>query len=134
MLAIDYGIKRTGMAITGALQISINPLPTIDTKIFAERIKSLIESEDISTIVFGLSAHSDGRLTDVGTKVSKLIDKYQKEYDEIEFTTIDEAYSSIEAMNLLIKMGVKKSVRRQKQKIDQMSAVIILKNYLNSQA
>ncbi len=134
VLAIDYGLKRTGLALTGPLQISINPLPTVETKVFAERLKSLISLEDISTVVFGLSTHSDGNLTSVGIKVAKLIESFQSEYTEIEFTTIDESFSSVEAMNLLIEMGVKKSVRRKKEKIDQMSAVVILKKYLNSQS
>jgi len=134
VLAIDYGMKRIGMALSGPLQISINPLPTIETKVFSERLESLILTEDISAVVFGLPTHADGNLTDVGVVVDKLINKYKRQYPNIKFNVIDESYTSVQAVNLLMELGVKKSERRKKEKIDQMSAVIILKNYLNSQA
>ena len=134
VLAIDYGMKRIGMALSGPLQISINPLPTIGTKVFSERLESLILTEDISAVVFGLSTHADGNLTNVGVVVDKLINKYKRQYPNIKSNVIDESYTSVQAVNLLMELGVKKSERRKKEEIDKMSAVIILKNYLNSQA
>jgi len=132
VLSIDYGMKRTGMAWTDMLKISINPLPTVDTTNLEETLISLIVDNDVDIVVFGLSVHGDGVLTHVGEKVEKLMRKYQTKFPDIMFTAIDESYTSIRAKELMINLGVKKSQRRKKEKIDQMSAVLILKDYLNS--
>jgi len=131
-LSIDYGMKRTGMAWTDVLKISINPLPTVNTQIFNQTLVSLIADNDIEIVVFGLSAHGDGVLTQVGEKVELLLKKYQTKFPDIVFTTIDESYTSVRAKDLMLELGVKKSERRKKEKVDQMSAVIILKDFLNS--
>ena len=131
-LSIDYGMKRIGMAWTDVLKISINPLPTVDTQVFDQTLVSLIADNDIEIVVFGLSAHGDGVLTQVGEKVELLLKKYQTKFPDIVFTTIDESYTSVRAKDLMLELGVKKSERRKKEKVDQMSAVIILKDFLNS--
>ena len=131
-LSIDYGMKRTGMAWTDVLKISINPLPTVDTQVFDQTLVSLIADNDIEIVVFGLSAHGDGVLTQVGEKVELLLKKYRAKFPDIVFTTIDESYTSVRAKDLMLELGVKKSERRKKEKVDQMSAVIILKDFLNS--
>ena len=132
VLSIDYGMKRTGMALTDVLQISINPLPTVDTLVFEDTLMSLIADNTIETVVFGLSAHADGTLTYIGETVEKLLKKYRIKYPNVEFKTIDESYTSVQAKKLMLELGVKKSARRKKGKVDQMSAVIILKDFLNS--
>ena len=132
VLSIDYGMKRTGMAWTDVLKISINPLPTVDTQVFDQTLITLIADNDIEIVVFGLSAHGDGVLTHVGEKVELLLKKYQTKFPDIVFTTIDESYTSVRAKDLMLELGVKKSERRKKEKVDQMSAVIILKDFLNS--
>lgn len=131
-MSIDYGMKRTGMAWTDILQISINPLATIETQDFDQTITSLITDSEVSTVVFGLSVHADGTLTYVGEKVEKLLKKYQTKFPNILFTTIDESFTSVRARKLMLDLGVTKSKRRIKGKVDQMSAVIILKDFLNS--
>jgi putative Holliday junction resolvase len=120
------------MAWTDSLQISITPLATVETQLFDETFTSMIANNDISTVVFGLSAHGDGTLTYVGEKVEKLLNKYQVQFPSVEFATLDESFTSVRAKNLMLQLGVKKSKRRQKEKVDQMSAVIILKDFLNS--
>ena len=131
VLSIDYGMKRTGMAWTDILQISINPLATVDTQEFDQTLTALIADNEVSTVVFGLSVHGDGTLTYVGEKVEKLLTKFQTKFPNIVFTTIDESFTSIRARDLMLDLGVKKSKRRVKEKVDQMSAVIILKDFLN---
>ena len=119
------------MAWTDILQISINPLATVDTQEFDQTLTALIADNEVSTVVFGLSVHGDGTLTYVGEKVEKLLTKFQTTFPNIVFTTIDESFTSIRARDLMLDLGVKKSKRRIKEKVDQMSAVIILKDFLN---
>ena len=119
------------MAWTDILQISINPLATVDTQEFDQTLTALIADNEVSTVVFGLSVHGDGTLTYVGEKVEKLLTKFQTKFPNIVFTTIDESFTSIRARDLMLDLGVKKSKRRVKEKVDQMSAVIILKDFLN---
>ncbi len=119
------------MAWTDILQISINPLATVDTQDFDQTLTSLIANNEVSTVVFGLSVHGDGTLTYVGEKVEKLLATYKTKFPNIVFTTIDESFTSVRARDLMLDLGVKKSKRRIKEKVDQMSAVIILKDFLN---
>ena len=119
------------MAWTDILQISINPLATVDTHDFDQTLTSLIANNEVSTVVFGLSVHGDGTLTYVGEKVEKLLATYKTKFPNIVFTTIDESFTSVRARDLMLDLGVKKSKRRIKEKVDQMSAVIILKDFLN---
>ena len=120
------------MAWTDPLRISINPLTTISASIFNDKIKELIGTGEVDLVVFGLPTHTDNTLTKVGEKVKAIINNYSKKYPNVQFETVDESFTSVQAKNLLIQLGVKKSERRKKEKVDQMSAVIILKNYLNS--
>ena len=131
VLAIDYGYKRTGLAWTDPLRISLNPLPTIETKAFKEVLAEYLFDRGIDTVVFGLPTHKDGTITEVGSTVNKLIADLQKKYPDILFETVDESFTSVRARQLLFDLGVKKSKRRQKGTVDQMSAVLILKEYLN---
>ena len=132
IIAVDYGMQRTGMAWTDPLRISINPLPTVLTAQFEHTLRSLIEKEEVDTVVFGLSVHSDGTLTSVARKVKKVIDALRREFAQITFDLVDESFSSVEAKKLLKNLGVKKMQRSKKDQTDQYSALIILREYLES--
>lgn len=132
IVAIDYGMKRCGMAMTDVLRLSINPLPTVIQDQLMTTIDQILAQEEIDIIVFGESRHKDGNLTAVGRKVQEIIARLIKKYPHIHFDLIDESYSSQQALSTLIESGVKKKKRRDKGTIDQMSAVIILKNYLET--
>lgn len=131
ILAIDYGGKRCGMAWTDILQISNNPLDTIATEQFESKLVKMLELEEISDVVFGLPAHADGNLTAIGQKVVQLISQLRSRFPNISFHTIDEAFSSQRAVAHMLAMGTKKKRRRQKESVDQMSAVLILRDFLN---
>ncbi len=133
ILSIDYGEKRTGVAWTDALQISINPLTTIDTSKFESEIKKLLDTTKVSEVVYGLPCHKDGVLTKVGKKVVEIINKQKGEYPHILFHTIDESFTSQRARQMMLHLGAKKKKREQKSNIDQMSAVIILKDFIDRQ-
>ena len=131
ILGIDYGKKRTGMAWTDELQISINPLPTQNTEVFQTCICELMDTGQISDVVFGLPSHSDGTITNVGNDVLKLIQKLQNKYQKISFHTIDEAFSSQRARQMMLHLGTKKKSREKKENVDRMSAVLILKDFID---
>lgn len=132
ILGIDYGKKRTGMAWTDELQISINPLPTKNTVEFESCLCELIDTGQISDIVFGLPSHSDGTLTKVGKEVLRLIKKYSDKYQSISFHTIDEGFTSKRARQMMLHLGTKKKSREEKKNIDKMSAVLILKDFIDN--
>ncbi len=132
ILAVDYGLKRTGLAWTDPLRIAITPLDTIPTENFDDRLKELIETNELGEIVFGLPTHKDGNLTQVGQKVVKLVKVLETNFVDIKFHLVDESYTSIRASRLLVDLGVKKKKRRKKGTVDQMSAVLILKDFLNT--
>ncbi|MFT4568860.1 MAG: putative Holliday junction resolvase [Saprospiraceae bacterium] len=131
ILAIDYGGKRCGMAWTDVLQISNNPLETVKTEAFEEILKEFIDGGEVSDVVFGLPAHADGNLTKIGERIIKIIERFRIKYLEIQFHTIDESFTSVRAVQHMLDMGVKKKKRRQKESVDQMSAVLILRDFLN---
>ncbi len=132
LLAIDYGGKRCGMAWTDPLQISINPLPTVTTEHFEETLEVILEREEVSDVVFGLPTHTDGTITSIGVRVQAIVGRFGSRFSNIKFHFIDESFTSRRAVAHMVKMGTKKKKRRQKESIDQMSAVLILRDFLNS--
>lgn len=131
ILSVDLGQKRTGFAWTDELQISINPLPTQMSIDFHKYFTSLLKTEQVSDVVFGLPTHVDGQLTDIGQKVIKHINAYSTKFEKITFHTIDEAFTSRRARQLMVHLGTKKKDREQKENIDKMSAVLILKDFID---
>ena len=119
------------MAVTDPLQISINPLPTLTTEKLLDFLKEYFSNEDVGTLVIGYPTHADGTPTYLVKDIENLINKVAKIQPEILVVREDESYTSKEARNNMILMGVKKKKRQQKSEIDKASAVLILKSYLN---
>ena len=119
------------MAVTDPLQISINPLPTLPTEKLLDFLKEYFSSEDVGTLVIGYPTHADGTPTYLVKDIENLINKVVKIQPDILVVREDESYTSKEARNNMILMGVKKKKRQQKSEIDKASAVLILKSYLN---
>lgn len=133
ILAIDYGLKRCGMAISGPLRISINPLDTVSTDDVVDKILNVFSEYEIEMVLFGESRHKDGTPTKHMTNVKKLIDILRKKVkQEFKIAYVDESFTSFEAKSLMFEQGVKKKKRREKQMVDKVSAVLILKRYLDS--
>ena len=131
VLGIDYGGKRTGLCVTDMLQISINPLPTVKTDELWRFLKRCLSEEEVETIVIGYPTHSDGTPTKLTEQIDELINRVKSSFQGIDIVKVDESYTSQQARNNLIQMGVKKKARRQKENIDRGSAVLILKSYLD---
>ena len=130
IMSIDYGLKRSGVAVTDPLQIVVNGLAGIDTKELLSFIVKYMESESVEKIVFGLPLHADGTETYLKEKIDEFIPKIKKLAPEMSFDFQDEFHTSREAVDIMVRAGVKKKDRRDKSKIDQLSAVLILQRYL----
>ena len=122
------------MAWTDVLQISITPLPTCPTDEFESRLNKLLVTGEVGELVFGLPTHMDETVTAVGRKVIEIAKSIELKYSDIQVALIDEAFSSVDARQMLIQSGVKKKKRQEKGTVDQMSAVLILKDYINSKS
>ncbi len=131
ILAIDYGKKRTGIAVTDILKLSINGLPTVLTPDLLAFLKNYLKEEEVQTIVVGWPTHTDGNPTYLTKDIEILETQIKRLAPTIELKRVDESYTSMEAAKLILEHGVKKSKRRDKALTDKVSAMIILKRYLN---
>jgi len=131
LLAIDFGTKRTGFAITDDLQIIATALTTIPTHKVFEYIKDLLLKEKISSFIVGFPKDLKGRNTNSTAHVSSFIKKLQKQYNNIPIFKIDERFTSKIAKQTILSSGVKKNIRKKKELVDKISATIILQSYLD---
>lgn len=119
--------------MSGPLLIAINQLETVHSSQLVDTLIRLTDEYSIGTIVFGDSRHKDETLNKQGKELVGVVRKLKKILpQDISIDYEDESYTSLEAKDLLMASGVKQSKRREKSAIDQMSAVIILKRYLES--
>lgn len=130
ILAIDFGAKRSGIAITDALQIIASGLTTVETKTLKEFLATLLAKEPIETIVIGQARRMNNELSQIETQIVPLIQFLKKTYPSIAIEREDERLSSQQAVEAMIAGGMKKQQRRNKSMIDQISATIILQRYL----
>ncbi len=130
ILAVDYGLKRTGIAVTDPLQIIVSPLTTIPTKELFDYLKEYFSKEEVELVVFGDPKHTDGHPTHVSEKVHKFAQFLNKELPQMPIQFEDESFSSVEALQTILKSGAKKKKRREKGILDKVSAAIILERYL----
>lgn len=130
ILAVDYGKKRTGIAVTDTLQIIAHPLDTIDTKILNKFFENYLNQEEVEEIVFGHPKHADQTDADVFAEIKEFAENLEKKFPNIKFTFWDETYTSKIAVQEMVKAGFKKKDRRAKGNIDKIAATIILQDYL----
>ena len=131
-LAIDYGLKRTGLSITDTDKIFAFPLETIDTSELIIHLKTLIEKENISRIIIGQPRRFSGEYSEIETSIIKFIKSLSGFYDINEIFRFDERFTSKIAKKSIISTGVKKKSRSDKYLVDKISASIILQDYLQS--
>ena len=131
ILSIDYGGKRTGLAVTDPLQIIATGLETIDSKELISWLKKYLVQEDVELIIIGLPKNWDESDTHGTPLVEAVIKKIQKEFPDVPLKTVDERYSSKMAKDAMLEMGMKKKDRRVKGNVDVIAATIILQEYMN---
>tara|TARA_B100001142_G_C14281141_1_gene634957 strand:+ start:1082 stop:1492 length:411 start_codon:yes stop_codon:yes gene_type:complete len=130
-LGIDYGTKRTGIAITDAMQMIASGLTTIPTHTIYDFISNIILKEDIACFVVGEPKSLGGTKTDATPHVNGFVKQLQKLYPRIPICKIDERFTSRIAKRTILDSGIRKKARRNKLLIDQVSATIILQDYLD---
>ncbi len=131
ILAIDYGRKRVGIAVSDPLQIIANGLTTVHAKDIFDFLNNYLEKEKVDTIVVGYPTDLQNRATDATVYVNDFLKKLKKKYNDIEIKTIDERFTSKMAKKTMIASGLKKKARQNKALIDEISATIILQSYMN---
>ena len=130
IVAIDYGGKRCGIAVTDPLQIIASGLTTVDTSKLMEFIYNFIKREGVDTLVIGQPMRLNNAPSAIETEILKFIEKLKLKLPEVTIVRIDERFTSKLAMDALIRGGAKKKDRKNKKLIDQVSATMILQSYL----
>lgn len=132
ILCIDYGGKRTGIAVTDPLQIIATALTTIETKELVPFLKKYFQQEPVELILIGQPLNLDDTATHATPLVKAAIVKLQKEFPNIPLQTVDERFTSKMASRAMVEMGMKKKDRQMKGNIDQIAATIMLQEYLRA--
>ena len=130
IIAIDYGGKRTGLAVTDPLQIIATGLTTIASNELIPFLKKYFSEEQVELIIIGLPKNWDESDTHGTPLVESAIKKIQKEFPDMPLTTVDERYTSKMAKDAMLEMGMKKKDRRDKKLVDEIAATIMLQEYL----
>lgn len=131
-LAIDYGLKRTGLAITDDLMMIASPLETVETRLALERITSIASRGDLACIVVGEARHRDGSRSEATELQDAFVRKIRNALPGIPVERVDERYSSQLAAQALVQGGMKKKDRMKKENLDKVSAALILQWWLDS--
>ena len=130
IICIDYGAKRTGIAVTDPLKIIATALATVETKELYNFLKKYIAQEPVELILIGAPMNLDDTATHATPLVQQAIKRLKKEFPQIPVQTVDERYTSKLASLAMVQMGMKKKDRQQKGNIDQIAATIMLQEYL----
>ena len=129
-MAIDYGLKRTGLAVTDPLQIIATGLRTIESPKLISFLKEYFKTEPVELILIGEPKNWDDSDTHATPLVRQIIVRLQKEFPSIPLKPVDERYTSKMASRAMIDMGLKKKQRQNKALVDEIAATILLQEYL----
>lgn len=132
LLAIDYGTKRTGIAVTDEMQIIASGLTTVDTKDLLVFLKDYVASEHVEKFVVGQPKQMDNTVSESEVFIQKFLEQLTKVIPNIPVERVDERFTSKMAFQTMIDSGLKKKQRQNKALIDEISATLILQSYLAS--
>lgn len=133
VLSIDYGKKRTGLAVTDPLQIIANGLTTVETKNLFDFLMQYTQHETVERIVVGKPMQTNGLPSENLARVENFVNRWRKANPTIPIEYYDERFTSVLAHKAIVNSGVKKKARREnKGLVDEVSATIILQDYMNS--
>jgi len=130
ILSIDYGFKRTGLAVTDPLQIIATGLTTVESKQLIPFLKDYFAKEEVELIIIGEPKNWDDTDTHATPLVEKIIKQLEKNFPTIPIKRVDERYTSKMAKDAMLEMGLKKMQRRNKRLVDEIAATILLQEYL----
>ena len=132
ILSIDYGRKRTGLAVTDPLQIIAGGLATVSTSELFEWLKGYVAREQVERIIIGEPRQPNGQPSENLLRVQQFVSQWRKSVPDIPIEYYDERYTSVLAHQAMLIGGLKKKARQDKALVDEISATIILEDYLRS--
>lgn len=132
ILAIDYGKKRTGIAVTDELQIIASGLTTVNTDLLFPFLKDYVQKEKVELILVGEPKQMNNAASESELLIAPFVEKLEKIFPNITVKRIDERFTSKMAFKTMIDSGLKRKQRRNKALVDEISATIILQSYLYS--
>ncbi|WP_405296282.1 Holliday junction resolvase RuvX [Algibacter sp. Ld11] len=132
ILAIDYGTKRTGIAITDELQIIASGLTTVNTKEIFSFLKTYVSKERVELFLVGEPKQMDNTASESEVYILKFLSTLEKHFPNIPVKRVDERFTSKMAFQTMIDSGLKKNQRKNKALVDEISATLILQSYLYS--
>ncbi len=130
ILSIDYGLKRTGLAVTDPLQIIASGLATVESKQLINYLKDYFNKEQVELIIIGEPKNLDDSDTHATPLVEAFIKELQKNFPQIPVKKVDERFTSKMAKDAMLDMGLKKMQRRNKALVDEIAATILLQEYM----
>ncbi|HOY49221.1 MAG TPA: Holliday junction resolvase RuvX [Flavobacteriales bacterium] len=134
ILAIDFGTKRIGIAVTDPLQMIANPFKTVTNEEALPFLKTYLSKESVETIVIGEPKHLDGSASGPQESITNFVRAVEKAFPTVKIVRVDERFTSKLAFGAMIDGGASKKQRQDKSLIDTLSAVIILQSYMEQKA
>jgi putative Holliday junction resolvase len=132
IISIDYGLKRTGLAVTDPLQIIATGLTTVESKQLIPYLKDYFSREPVELIIIGEPKNWDDSATHATPLVEKCIKELQKTFPAMPIRRVDERFTSKMAKAAMLEMGMKKMQRRNKALVDEIAATIMLQEYMRA--
>ena len=132
ILAIDYGVKRTGLAVTDPLRIIANALETVETKQLERYLADYFSKNDVDIIVVGKPSQMNGQPSETMKYIEPLVLRLRRAYPDKEVVLHDERFTSVMAQRTILESGIGKMARRDKALVDRVAATIILQSYMES--
>ncbi len=130
ILAIDYGTKRTGLAVTDPLRIIATALETVETHLLIDYLKKYFLKEAVDEVVIGMPKQLNNQDSETAPMVRKFVELFKSTFPEKPIVLADERFTSAQAHRTMIAGGMKKKDRQVKGNVDKISATLILQNYL----
>jgi len=130
ILSIDYGKKRTGIAVTDPMQIIANGLATVSTSELFDYLKNYISQEEVERVIIGKPLQTNGQPSENLQRVVQFVNRWRKAVPAIPIEYVDERFTSVLAHQVMIDGGLRKKARQDKALVDRISATIMLEDYL----
>ncbi len=130
ILAVDYGLKRTGIAVTDPLKIIATALETVETGKLLDFLKAYIPKEQVETVVLGMPKNLNNKDTDITQVVKQFRSTMVKHFPDLNIVYEDERFTTVMAHSVILQSGINKKARREKGLADRISATIILQSYM----
>ena len=132
IVSIDYGKKRTGLAVTDPLQLIAGGLATVSTSTLFEYLTQYVAKEPVERIVIGEPRQPNGQPSENLARVQQFVNRWRKAMPQIPIEFFDERFTSVLAHQAMLEGGLKKKARQDKALVDEISATIILEDYMRS--